>query len=461
MCVRVRHIFAALVVGGCGNPDAMVTPSTMVRDGGVVSARLDAGSSDAAEVDGGASDAALGDASVHRPTAYPIGATQSPLTPYVAARLATIAASNPNRDARVFAKVGASASKSVHFMHCFADNFVDVAGRDVLLDSIAWFRAGDAAGASPFERESTCTEVGRSAVWAIDGTPSPVTREIDAINPRFAAVMYGTNDIQRNDIFEYADSMLDLTDQLIGAGVIPLLTSIMPRDDSAAADEQVPRYNAVVRAIAQGRQVPFIDYEGELRSLPDHGIGGDGVHPTVHRTTAGLRACDFTQVGLQSGYNVRNLVTIEALHRVRSVLLEGQVAPDAPTPAMVGAGTAVAPYEVTLPFSDVRDTTTATSRAIAAYPGCMAAQDESGPEIYYRLELVAPTRVHALVFDRGEVDIDLHLLTAPDGASCVERDHRELLVDLAAGTHWFVLDTFTNGAGRELGGEYLFVVMAR
>ena len=42
------------------------------------------------------------------------------------------------------------------------------------------------------------------------------------------------------------------SDRLATAGVIPVFTTIMPRDDSADADLEVPRYNAVVRAVAGG-----------------------------------------------------------------------------------------------------------------------------------------------------------------------------------------------------------------
>ena len=76
--------------------------------------------------------------------------------------------------------------------------------------------------------------------------------------------------------------MLEIADRLIADGVIPILSSVPPRDDNATADLEVPRYNAVVRGIAQALQVPFIDYHFSLLPLPKHGLGGDKLHPSAY-----------------------------------------------------------------------------------------------------------------------------------------------------------------------------------
>lgn len=66
-----------------------------------------------------------------------------------------------------------------------------------------------------------------------------------------------------------------------------------------------------------------------------------------------------------------------------------------------------------------------------------------------------------MVFDRGTVDIDLHLLGAtPSGASCIKRAHQELSATLQPGTYHMALDTFVSSSGTVLAGEYLFVLLA-
>jgi hypothetical protein len=386
---------------------------------------------------------------------YAPGRALSPLTPEVVARLAAVAAADPSRRDDVFAKIGDSNTVNRNFMSCFASAGASGAAAPYA-DTVAHFAAGDAGGVTPFERESLAAVVGWSARSAIAGAPNPIAQELSAIQPRFATVMYGTNDIQSRKLFEYADHMVQIVDQLTGAGVIPIVTTIPPRDDSADADAWVPRYNAAARAIAQARQVPLVDLEAALRQLPDHGIGADGLH-----LTAAGGGCDFSQAGLASGHNTRNLLTISALGALREAILLGQGAPDAPAPRPSGTGTAADPIVVPgLPFSDARDTREGAQDAFDTYTGCAASQDESGPEFVYQLDLEAPATVRAMVFDQGDVDVDLHHLSGqPDVAACASRAHQELTLELEAGTHFFTLDTFVSSGGEEFAGEYVFVLI--
>ncbi|MEZ4434539.1 MAG: SGNH/GDSL hydrolase family protein [bacterium] len=392
------------------------------------------------------------------PAVYAPGRDHSPITPHVAANLRAIAARAPAQQDDVFSKIGASSTVSPWFMHCFAGDAIDLDGRDHLWPTIDHFAAGDAAGTDPYTRESLSATVGWSARNALAGDPSPLQQEIDATRPRHAIVMYGTNDIQRRDIDGYAGDLFTLVDTLTAQGIIPILSAIMPRDDDPEADALVPSYNAVVRGVAQARQIPFIDYHRRLAVLPDHGLGQDRLHASVYRTPQGARPCDFTPDGLTAGYNIRNLLVIEALTRVRAALAD-QPAQDPPAPLATAAGTLADPIEVTaLPYTDTRDTTASPHRRIDAYPACGAAQDESGPEYVYRLTLDRPTLIRAWVLDRGLVDIDLHLLGGPDPATCLDRDHRELVASLDPGEWYLVADTFVAAAG-ERAGEYLLVIV--
>ena len=185
-------------------------------------------------VDAGAA-AAAGAGGGGAPEVYPADRTQSPLTPYVVDNLRAIAGAAPDAADDVFAKVGDSTSVSIMFMSCFAGDATDLGGRDELQDTIEFFRAGDAAGFDPYQRSSKAAEVGWSAADVLAGEPSGLAAELAAIDPRFAVILIGTNDIDDTDVYAYGTDLLAVADELIGAGVIPLLTSIMPRDDSSAA----------------------------------------------------------------------------------------------------------------------------------------------------------------------------------------------------------------------------------
>jgi hypothetical protein len=333
---------------------------------------------------------------------------------------------------------------------------VNLGGRDALQPTLDFFRGGDAAGTSPFGRESEAAVVGWSVQSALRGAPSPVDREISAVNPRYATVMYGSNDVENDNLSFYGDHMRTLVDLLIAQGVVPILSTIPPRDDKPSSDAEVPSYNTIVRALAQSRGVPLVDLHRRMLPLPGHGLGGDHLHPRSARTGA----CDFTADGLQAGYNVRNLLTLEALDRTRAALADAPP-PDPAPPVRLGAGTAADPIVVeALPFGDARDTHAAAQSALASYPGCGSAADEGGGEFIYRLDLAAQTTIRADVVDGDGVDIDLHLVVDPgDPGTCLQRHDRHLVADLGPGTWYFVLDTFV-AAGAPQPGEYLLAIVA-
>lgn len=417
-------------------------------DGGVdvgTDARFDASADTGdAGVDSGPVDAGA-DVATLEWAPYRTDRDHSPITPSVARHLRSVFSRGSGLRDNVFAKVGDSITVSSRFMHCF-DGAVDLDGRD-LQPTIDWFAEGDAAGTSSFTRSSLSAVVGWHAGRALDGSPSPLQQEISAIQPAYAIVMYGTNDIGFRDLDVYADNMLTIADTLLDAGIVPILSSIPARVDSAAIDANVPRWNMSVRALAQARQVPFMDYHRVMEALPNRGLGGDGVHPS-----ASGNACDFSASGLMQGYNVRNLLALEALSRTRAAV-EGEALDADET--LFGDGSPEQPFVIdALPFAHVADTTESEHRNLNVYTGCAADQDESGPEYLYELRLEAPTTLWIRAFDRNAVDIDVHVLDSPDEAGCIERAHQEIEVTLDAGTYWLSLDTFTDRAG-----EYVLVVM--
>jgi len=400
-------------------------------------------------------DAALPAPPPDAPPVYPAERDHSPIGPTLAAQWQAIARATPRRE-DVFSKIGDSITVGAGFLHCFAGDGVRLDGRAALQPTIDRFRAGEAGGSTPFDRTSLAATVGWSVQSALRGMPSPVERELSAIQPRFAIVMFGTNDIENDNPSSYGDQMRTLVDLLLDHGVIPLLSTIPPRDDRASSDAEVPTYNTLVRALAQSRGVPLMDLHRRLMRIPGHGLAGD----RLHLDSAGAGSCDFRPDGLAGGNNVRNLLTIEALDRARRVLA-GEPPPDAGGPYRAGAGTAEDPVVIEgLPFGDVRNTHAAPQSALAEYPGCQSQADEGGGEFVYRLDLAAPARIRADVADGEGVDVDLHLLVDPaDAGSCLQRHDRQVIADLGAGTWYFVLDTYV-AAGAPQPGEYLLSIVA-
>lgn len=373
---------------------------------------------------------------------YPAGLTQSPITPFVAERLREISSARSS-DTFAVAKVGDSITVSNQFFHCFA-------GSPDSIDSDIDKTVSDFTG---FDRTSLAAGVGWSSNMPISGSPSPLQREIDTIDPAAAIVMYGTNDAEGGNLDAFGGNLLTIVDTLIESGVVPIVSTIPPRSYNAN-DVRVPFYNAMARAVAAARQVPLVDLHRELAALPDYGLGGDGLHP---RGVGG--GCDFSASGMQGGYNVRNRVSIEALDRVRRILDGSEESFDADAPRWLGEGTRNTPYEVpldSLPFTHAGNTLTSDERNHDTY-SCSTA-NEGGSEVWYQLRVEESKAVRITLSDRDDVDVDVHLLSGgTEASSCTSRDDRTIDATLPPGDHFIVVDTYVSG-GIERSGEFLLTI---
>lgn len=377
---------------------------------------------------------------------YPAGQRHSPIDAAIASRLQSIVAGN----ARVFAKVGDSITVDAAFFACFAGTSIDFAGRADLADAHSYFAAGNAGGSSPFSRTSLSAIRGVTTQGILSGSPSPLSRELTAIDPQFAVIMLGTNDIRAGRTYDaFGADLWTIIDQTIASGAIPILSTMPPNNADSTADARIPRANAIVRAIAQGRRVPLIDYHRELLPLSSRGISSDGIHPSVSPSGA----CQLGSAGLQYGYNVRNLVSLEALSRARSAAAGTEL--DGPLSRPSGNGRATDPYLVSSSFVDLNDARTRTN-ASSSYP-CNSRSQEGG-EVIYQIDLSSPTTIDAYVVDRGRVDVDVHILYGSLSAqSCVAGGDHQASASVSGGTVYIVVDA----PDATSAGEFVLVVQAR
>jgi hypothetical protein len=397
------------------------------------------------------------------PATYPADRVHSPITASVANRLRALAATAPELADDVFLKTGASTDVNTNNLHCFAGPDVELGAHAGLGETLEFWLAGEAAGTTPFDRDSAATEVGRSASWAIAGDPAPLGVEIDAIAPRVALVHFGTNDMQLGTtplsaLPGFYGAMSELLDLLEARGIVPVVVGLTRRGDDPDADRFIATYNAVLRGLAQQRQVPWLDAHLAIDPLPGHGLGPDGLHLEAYE----LGACIFDRAGLEHGYNIRNLEQLVALDRMRRVIVDESDALDDVEPAFappLGLGTADDPIVlVTLPFADSRDTANDGDSVLDGYPGC-GDRDESGPELVYAFAAPDDTPVRIIALDRIGVDGDVHVLgPTVDGASCIARDDTAVATTLGAGMHHVVVDTWA-GDGRAHAGPFLLVMV--
>ncbi|MCA9708463.1 MAG: SGNH/GDSL hydrolase family protein [Myxococcales bacterium] len=395
------------------------------------------------------------------PAFYPAGRTHSPITPYVADRMREAALLGPDMFEDVFMKTGASSTVSHNTLHCFADDPIELGDHQELDPTLQFFLGGDAAGSTPFDRETEAALVGHHAGWAISGDPSPIDIEVGLLSPRLALVHFGANDMGWGETYGDAllyfhTNMMLMVDGFLDQGIVPIIFGITRRGDYASAQRWVGTWNATLRGIAQARQIPFVDLYHAIDPLPGHGLASDGLHLEAYSGGA----CVLDDEGLQHGYNIRNLVALEALDRAVAVLVDDAPGIDPATAPLEGRGTPDEPLEIPmLPFTDSRNTAEQGDTFVDQYTGCDSTSDESGPEIWYRLELEQTTRIRAAVLDMEGVDIDVHLVDeSATGDGCLARGHHFVETTLEPGTYHFALDTWVSD-GTPLAGEYLFVLV--
>jgi hypothetical protein len=440
--------YAALVLLGCGSTDAVVneTQDSEAQDA-ESDTELDAARPDVV-VD--TSDAATPSAKVR----YPYGALHSPFTPEVAARMRAIVATSPHRK-DVFAKVGDSNTVNTNFLHCFNGSDVRLDTHGDLEPTRAFFRKTLADGArTSFDRVTLAATVGWGTAKPIAGDPTPIEQEVAAIKPAFAVVMLGTNDTYEAGVSPFEKNLGLVVDALVKEQVAPILTTIPQRSDTAVAAALVDEMNAVIRAIAEHRAVPLIDLAAALEPLPEYGLASDGIHLQVY-SMGGAHGCWLTPAALTEGMNQRNLLTLQGLDRLRRFVLESAM-PEARPPAVAGTGGWMTPFAIdAVPFTD-HHTTAGGADEVDKYP--CGSQDESGPEVVYRIDLDKPAKLRIRVFADEGADVDLHWLDGATAATCTARGDRLLDVDAMAGSHRVVVDTFATGGIAKSGGYRLTIL---
>ncbi len=284
-------------------------------------------------------------------------ASALPLDPTTTAHVRTIFAAGraKGRRADVFALVGDSITIDHSFLRPFGVASYDqrvvlspavreallIDGERTVVDLFRGVAIGDAGrGSYDSFRAPRASKIGARAKWALSYSTAlhstPLDDIVATLSPAYAVVMYGTNDAQwfaASEIGkEFAEQLRIIVDQLEARGVVPILTTI-PKHlrDKRFSDCPTPgstssnwRYaiqtnmaNAAIAQIACERQLPLIDYRYALDPLVAHGVGPDGVHPSLYSRGGGV----LDEQGLQCGFNVRNFVTLRMLKIVRDAAI--------------------------------------------------------------------------------------------------------------------------------------------
>jgi hypothetical protein len=127
--------------------------------------------------------------------------------------------------------------------------------------------------------------------------------------------MFGTNDVNTTDLATYDYYLRSIISQTLDAGIIPILNTFPTRPENP---DKTNRLNQIVVKAAQDYDVPLVNLNRALASLPNQGVNPDD---TTHLSAPPDKRVDvFTKENLQYGFTMRNLVTLQALDAVLSVV---------------------------------------------------------------------------------------------------------------------------------------------
>ena len=432
-----------------------------------------------------------------QPSRYETDATNmfSPITPRVVQRMRDIASKNPSANSNVFMKVGDSHYAKAfdgRFMLCFSRdnaNVVTLDGHTELQDTIDYFQSGSI---DSYNRDSLAAVGGTATNYLFLSSKSyPLQSEIEAIQPRFAFFDHGTNDMGNGSythapvtytyngttataqgyswsLQDYYRQLNKAMDRMEASGIIPMITSIVPRHDtpsninyiggpavSSTSDyptHMVTAFNAVARGNAEARELPFFDAWAAFKTLPDEGISSDKVHASYKGSP-----CNFTSDGLKYGVNMRNYGSLTMLDKVWKALYQGKGGQDRVLLPFEGSGSQTDPFVISsLPYSHVADTSQSTNNVLQVYRSCSTV-NEKGAEYYYKLVLTEKRRLRMFALSAAtNIDVDIHVLRdAIREDACISRSDIMIQGTLNKGVYYISVDTYgtdTSNAGKYLLG---------
>jgi SH3-like domain-containing protein len=219
--------------------------------------------------------------------------------------------------ANVFSKVGDSITVAPEFLYPFDGDQVDLREYGYLGEvrdrfSTEWVRTGNS-----FANNSLAAK-GAWSSWSVLSpsaanhsiclaNESPLRCEYRVSRPSIALIMLGTNDVMGTSNDAYRANLERIINETLERGIIPVLTAI-PAFQRAGYESRPAELNDIQAALAQAYDIPFWNYWAAMQTLPNQGLGPDGIHPSSAPNTA-----DFTADNLQYGHTVHNLTALQVL----------------------------------------------------------------------------------------------------------------------------------------------------
>ena len=219
------------------------------------------------------------------------------------------------RNRHAFAKIGDSSIADGFFLTRFDSTDYNLGPYTMLEPTLAYF-------AGSFARDSVAVRQGMHS-WSVldpfwadrarcETGETPLACEMRLLNPAFAIIRLGTNDVNTVDYYE--ENMRLIIESLLALDIVPILGTKADQIDGPGGPN-----NGIVRRLAEEYELPLWDFELVAATLPGRGLAPDGVHLTTFYTH------DYAQPeAFQRGHSLQNLSALLLLESVRRLVeIEG------------------------------------------------------------------------------------------------------------------------------------------
>lgn len=222
------------------------------------------------------------------------------------------------RSPNSFAKVGDCMTDTPLFLVPLGDGEYDLGEHDELQTVVEQYTTGEI---NSFNRKSQAAAGGFNTASIVDSMwanpefcepgETPLACEFRITEPSVAVIMFGTNDVQYLDAAQFDYFLRSIVVETLRNDTLPLLSTFPVRPEFP---EQTKLFNQIVVKVAQDYDMPLINLWRALEDLPNQGV--DPEDPTHMTAPEDELVCYFIDENMQAGFNVRNLLTLQALDAV-------------------------------------------------------------------------------------------------------------------------------------------------
>lgn len=219
----------------------------------------------------------------------------------------------------VVTKVGDSVSANPLYLNPMSLPDYDLGPYDFLEPTIQFFGPSLAHG-SVASRIGMTTYVIFDPLWAdkerCQPGETPLACEIRLKRPSIAMIMFGPNDVRHMTDTEFHEQMLQLVEQTLDQGIIPVLSTFSVDPDDRLWWQSI-NFNLRLADIASEYEVPLINLWAAARILPGYGLDED----EIHMANSGFESLKFS-TGHEAWYgtSLQNLLSIRMLDELRLTL---------------------------------------------------------------------------------------------------------------------------------------------